>query len=122
MVNYEKKYKKEKELRRDVIKYLNSLDGCFAFPIEPVPGRGQKGIPDIIFFYRGYGGAIELKAEGKNPTDLQQRFLRLIEVKGGGISYVAHNIKEVEKCLKKLCSIKGLGGLSYQSNGVTKNL
>ncbi|OGS40480.1 MAG: hypothetical protein A3K77_00605 [Euryarchaeota archaeon RBG_13_31_8] len=82
----------EKKLRKDVLKYLNSLQQCFAVYINPGFYNHLKGFPDIVFFYRGYGGVIELKVGNNKPTDLQLYFLQKITITN--IQTIIKNIDE----------------------------
>lgn len=50
-----------------------------------VPGGrfGRVGVPDFIMCVHGLFIAIEVKAEGKSPTKMQDTELKLISVAGG---------------------------------------
>ena len=50
----------ESKLQTKLIKFLKSK-GCYV--LKPKPGPGVPvGCPDVIFFYEGFWGAIEVKS------------------------------------------------------------
>jgi len=49
----------------------------------------EPGASDVLLFHAGKFYALELKAEGKEPTDKQHDFLRRIETAGGAGAWAA---------------------------------
>ena len=87
---------KVKHKVREILKKF----GCYHF--APVTGGyGASGVPDIIGCYRGYFFAIECKAGGNKPTELQLRNIAAIAENGGWVVVVNEaNIEEVWNLLK----------------------
>lgn len=71
----------ESKVKKAVVDILKSYGAYYFFPVTG--GFGRSGIPDIIVCYRGHFIAIECKAEGKAPTELQKRELQRIKDSGG---------------------------------------
>jgi hypothetical protein len=81
-----KKAVKDILLRHDVLP--GPEGGSHGWYFMPVAGRfGKRGIPDFICNVAGYFVAIETKANGEEPTDLQELNLNGI-TKASGISLV----------------------------------
>ena len=66
--------------KADLKKYLDSIGAWHFSPL--MAGFGKSGVPDIVFCYRGRFGGIEVKREGKTPTQLQ--YWRMDEIRGAG--------------------------------------
>ena len=49
----------------------------------------EPGASDVLIFHAGKFYALELKVEGKEPTDRQHEFLRRFEIAGGAGAWVA---------------------------------
>ena len=64
----------------EIKKYLNSIGAWHFSPF--MAGFGKTGIPDIICCILGAFWGIEVKREGKGPTQLQ--LLRIVEIKKAG--------------------------------------
>jgi hypothetical protein len=89
----------EARVKRKVREILKQF-GCYHF--APVTGGyGSSGVPDIIGCYRGYFFAIECKANGNKPTELQLKNISAI-IENGGRAWVVdeHNIMDVRTLLK----------------------
>jgi len=73
---------------------------------KPVQGSafGVSGIPDYIFFYRGFGGAVEAKAPGMKPTGFQALQLAAIKASGGAVFVVdgEESLKEFETWVRSV--------------------
>lgn len=67
--------------KKDICAYLDSI-GAWHFKPTTM-GFGGSGVPDIIICYRGRFGAVEVKREGKMPTELQKKRMEQIALKGG---------------------------------------
>ena len=69
----------------------------------PANGYGKAGVPDIIVCVNGYFLAIECKANGNKPTELQKREISLIQ-KAGGFAIVVdeNNIDDVRSTLSTM--------------------
>lgn len=61
------------------------------------------GLPDLFFFYRGYGGGLEVKLPGKEHTltKLQAETLAGIK-KGGGIARMVTSVRQVDLLLNAI--------------------
>jgi Holliday junction resolvase len=75
----------EAKVKASVVKILKANDVYYFFPATG--GYGRSGVPDIICCLRGRFVAIECKAGGNKPTELQLRELHKIN-KSGGITFV----------------------------------
>lgn len=72
----------EGKVKDDVVKLLKKFNAYYFFPATH--GYGRSGIPDVVCCLKGGRFlAIECKAQGKVPTALQQRELRIIQDTGG---------------------------------------
>lgn len=88
----------EKHITAGILRYLNSLPGCYA-----VKTRGdyrQGGQPDIIGCYGGQTLALEVKRPGGRLTPLQAAMLRRWKA-AGAIAAVVTSRKEVEELLAR---------------------
>lgn len=65
----------------DICKHLDSIGAWHFRPF--MAGYGKSGVSDIIFCYNGRFGAIEVKREGKEPTERQWLRMKEIEKAGG---------------------------------------
>lgn len=83
---------------RDILKYLNSLPGCFAWK-EHGGMYGTAGIPDIICCYQGKFIAFEVKGPQGKPTKLQEKTIRDIQA-AGGQAYVVRSVSEVQRIME----------------------
>lgn len=100
----------EKETQKATLDYLGAI-GAVAVKFNNVgimksngrfiPPR-ELGVSDILACYKGKFLAIEIKSEGKFPTDWQERFIERIN-QAGGIAFWADNINTV---ISKLRNIK----------------
>lgn len=75
----------ESKVKATVVKLLKANDVYYFFPATG--GYGRSGVPDIIACVKGRFVAIECKANGNKPTELQLRELHKIH-KAGGITFV----------------------------------
>jgi Holliday junction resolvase len=87
----------ESVIVRDILKYLNSLNDCFAWK-EHGGMYGTAGIPDIICCYKGRFVALEVKRSDGQPTKLQLKTIRDIR-RAGGQAYVVRSIAEVKEVI-----------------------
>jgi hypothetical protein len=88
----------EKQLRRQVEKFLKSLPNCwFCHPAD----RWTVGLPDFIICYKGKFMAIELKREGRSLTKMQEYTLMKIR-QAGGLVVVAYSLNDVGRFLEGL--------------------
>lgn len=63
-------------------------------------GPASAGLPDLIFWYRGYGGGLEAKLPGKEHTLTKLQAETLAGMKAGGaIALMFTTVKQVEKIL-----------------------
>lgn len=89
---------KEKTITNQILKYLKSLPGCFAFK-EHGGLYGTSGIPDIIVCYKGKFVAFEVKTEKGKLSKLQEITIEKIR-KANGRAFKVTNLEEVEEILK----------------------
>ena len=92
----------ESKVKRKVYEILKKYNVYYFSPI--MNGYGKSGVPDVIACYKGVFIGIECKATEKNkPTDLQQRNLNDIKMKGGW-ALVIHkdNLQELITLLDNL--------------------
>ena len=85
---------KEKSITNNILKYLKTLDSCFAWK-EHGGMYGTSGIPDIICCYKGRFIGIEVKRPGGKLSRLQEAALRKIQAAGGS-AVVAFNVEDVK--------------------------
>jgi hypothetical protein len=75
----------ESKVKAAVVKILKANNVYYFFPATG--GYGRSGVPDIICCLHGRFVAIECKAKGNKPTELQLRELHKIN-KSNGITFV----------------------------------
>ena len=75
----------EAKVKATIVKLLKAHDVYYFFPATG--GYGRSGVPDIICCLKGRFVAIECKANGNKPTELQLRELHKIH-KANGITMV----------------------------------
>lgn len=91
---------KEKSITNAILKYLKSLDGCFAWK-EHGGMYGTAGIPDIICCYKGKFIGIEVKRPEGKVSKLQKALLKKINT-SGGVAIIAYSVDDVVKVVDKL--------------------
>lgn len=89
---------KEKTITNQILKYLKSLPGCFAFK-EHGGLYGTSGIPDIIVCYKGKFMAFEVKTEKGKLSKLQEITIEKIQ-NAKGIAFKVTSLEEVKEILK----------------------
>ena len=89
----------EAKVKAAVVKILKAHDVYYFFPATG--GYGRSGVPDIICCVKGRFVAIECKANGNKPTELQLRELHKIH-KANGITMVIdeHGIDTVKALME----------------------
>jgi len=91
--------KREKNLCRKVLAYLNSLDNAFFYKVHG--GMYQRsGLPDIIGCHNGRCYGIELKVGTNKPTELQERTLDQMS-QSGAIVGVCYTLDEVQELIEE---------------------
>src|SRR5262245_39638251 len=103
-----KKKHPEKLVRDKIVKYLESI-GAFVLNtpagVATIENRtfsvGQSGRADLHVCLRGHFIAIETKAPGKKPTDLQRKYGARVE-QAGGIYIVADCVDDVMQITDRL--------------------
>jgi len=93
---------KHSDLVKDILKFLNSLSFCEAFPYSPGP-YGRRSVSDIIFCYHGQFGAVEVKVGYDKPSKLQNIFMRNIRMDEGE-AIVARSLDDAQKLIKNMDS------------------
>lgn len=99
----------EKETKKEVLKYLNSLPECYARGKHSNPF--SKGWPDVLGSLRSVTLAFEVKQPGKEATKLQEAELTKW-FKAGAITGVVTSVADVERIIDayyrgKLLSVSG---------------
>lgn len=90
----------EKDITNMILKYLKSVDNCFAF--KEHGGRyGTAGIPDIICCFNGRFVAFEVKTDKGKLTKLQEITIERIKDARGQACKVT-SVEEVKKILERL--------------------
>lgn len=80
----------EKDLQLKILKYINSINGCWGFKHYSGMGMGKAGIPDIICSINRYFLAIEVKTEKGNLTKLQEETCLDIQNRGKGMVMIVY--------------------------------
>lgn len=94
---------KEKSITNEILKYLKSLDYCFAWK-EHGGMYGTAGIPDIICCYKGRFIGIEVKRPGGKVSKLQEITIKKVTA-AGGITFVAYSLDDVKEQLVMIMQI-----------------
>jgi len=68
-------------VKSKLVTILKSIGAYYFFPATH--GYGRSGVPDVVGCYDGGFFAIEVKAEGKKPTALQENEIRQIVLQRG---------------------------------------
>ena len=68
-------------VKKKLVTILKSIGAYYFFPATH--GYGRSGVPDVVGCYDGGFFAIEVKAEGKKPTALQENEIRRIVLQRG---------------------------------------
>ncbi len=91
----------ESKVKSAVVKLLKAHNVYYFFPATH--GYGRSGVPDIVACVRGRFIAIECKAGKNEPTALQQREIKSIQI-AGGIAMVIResNVYLVDTIIKEL--------------------
>lgn len=90
----------ESKVKAKVVKLLKQYNVYYFFP--PANGYGRSGIPDIVCCVNGKFVAIECKAGGNKPTELQTFEINAIRrAKGTAAVINEDNIDLVEQILKE---------------------
>lgn len=79
----------EAKVKASIVKILKANNVYYFFPATG--GYGRSGVPDIICCLKGRFVAIECKANGNKPTELQLREIHKIN-KAGGATYVIDEV------------------------------
>ena len=94
-------YEKESNIVKSILRYLKSLENCFAWK-EHGGMYGTAGIPDIICCYCGRFYGFEVKTETGRPTKLQENTLQKIQA-AGGIAGIVRSVADVKALLHSGC-------------------
>jgi hypothetical protein len=78
-----------------------ALDGMDVWWMKIHGGPMQRpGVPDLLIVVDGLAVFVELKADGKNATPLQEHVMAGIR-KAGGVAIVARSVEEVVETVRK---------------------
>jgi Holliday junction resolvase len=91
---------KESDIVRGILKYLKTVNGCFAWK-EHGGMYGTAGIPDIIACIGGRFVAFEVKTPIGKLTKLQEMTIQRIK-DAKGEAYKVTSVDEVKMILKNL--------------------
>lgn len=94
----------EKDLHRDIIRYLNVLGLPFAHARMDKKSSIAVGYPDFSFPYRGRFVAWEAKVRGR-PLDADQQRTREMIEKHGGQFAVIRGLEDAKNHLREIDSI-----------------
>lgn len=67
--------------KHEIKKYLDSIGAWYFCPL--MAGYGKSGVPDIVACVDSFFWGIEVKREGKAPTQIQRSRMEEIEKAGG---------------------------------------
>lgn len=90
----------EKNITNKILKYLKTLDKCYAFK-EHGGSYGSAGIPDIICCYKGRFVAFEVKNEKGKTTALQDVNIRNIK-RAEGVAVIVRSLEEAKAVIDRL--------------------
>lgn len=95
-MDFEKRYRLEADLTRDVKKWLTKQeDVCF----RKISDRFNKGISDILCCVGGVFVAVELKADDGTASPHQVLFIEDV-VKHGGIGGICYTVGQVAELIQ----------------------
>lgn len=107
---------KEKSITNNILKYLKTLDSCFAWK-EHGGMYGTSGIPDIICCYKGRFIGIEVKRPGGKLSRLQEAALRKIQA-AGGMATVAFSVEDAKSFINSFSNLYVKGDERNRYKGV----
>jgi len=110
----------ESNIKKKIIKTLNSIDNFFAFRVEPNAFLGT-GTADIICCFNGIFIAIETKIGKNKASPSQLKFLKKVN-KAKGYGFICYSEIEVIECLITLSNIENLDGQLSQLEGIKNRL
>lgn len=99
---------REKAIKQQILKYLNSLPECYARGKHSSPF--SKGWPDILGSLRSVTLAFEVKQLGNGPTKLQEEELAKW-FKAGAITGVVTSVADVDRIIDAYYRGKTLSAL-----------
>lgn len=93
-----KEYKLEKDLNKDIYKYLSTLKNCFYWKNHG-NAYSRIGLPDIMAIHDGKIYCFECKLKTNKATLIQLKVIAIIN-KCGGIAAVVHSVEEVKRLIE----------------------
>ena len=90
----------EKEITAQIMRYLKTVPGCFAWKEHGGP-HGTAGIPDIICCYRGRFVGLEVKTPSGKLSKLQEITIQKIRA-AKGQAFKVTSVEEVKEILQTL--------------------
>ena len=90
----------EKEITAQIMRYLKTVPGCFAWKEHGGP-HGTAGIPDIICCYRGRFVGLEVKTPSGKLSKLQEITIQKIRATKG-LAFKVTSVEEVKEILQTL--------------------
>lgn len=92
---------KEKDIQKDIIKYLNSLNNVY---YVRVTHSSKNGVPDLILCINGNFIAIEIKRLNGKVSQLQK--LNIDKIKqANGKAYIVYTLQEVKDIVTRYNTI-----------------
>jgi len=90
----------EKEITAQIMRYLKTVPGCFAWKEHGGP-HGTAGIPDIICCYHGRFVGLEVKTPSGKLSKLQEITIQKIRA-AKGQAFKVTSVEEVKEILQTL--------------------
>ena len=87
--------KSEAKIQSPILRYLSTLPQCWA--VKAIYSS-KKGCPDILCCYQGRFIGLEVKAEDKKPSLIQEIQGELIK-RAGGEYWVVRSVADVKNAL-----------------------
>lgn len=86
-------------VKKKLTAILKSIGAYYFFPATH--GYGRSGVPDIVGCFEGVFFGIEVKAEGKRPTAIQEFELAQI-AKNGGVAFVYDGLMSNKEVIERI--------------------
>jgi len=90
----------ERDIKKKIRKYLNTLPASKFVSYNPYP-NGEAGTPDYIGCFQGLGVVIEVKAPGKDLSDIQKVRRREWRDEAGAFHIVAYSTEDVQRFFRE---------------------
>ena len=91
---------KEQDIQTSIMNYISSIGGL-PLKFNNIGIYAKAGVSDIIACIKGRFVSIEVKRPGKKPTQLQENFIKAVNIVGG-LGFWADSLDEVKIKLKEI--------------------